>query len=207
MALREFVQVRFVGVASAIWLVLFCTSAAFGQQNSSSPTTSSPTNGQTPAPEAVLSQKPDATDPSGSAATADPLTPESPSGELPESPGAMRTKDKDNDSVEHQETAPPTPADQAAPQEPEALPEQRQAAPPSPRVTTQHEPLGTAAAESIPITGVAAFRPTGAALAPAKQRRVRSLLIKVGAVVGVGVAVGTTMALSQSSPSRPPGAH
>jgi hypothetical protein len=69
------------------------------------------------------------------------------------------------------------------------------------------QPVGTAAAESVVVTGVAASRPAGVAVAPAKQRRVRSILIKVGAVVGVGVAVGATMALSQGSPSKPPGSH
>lgn len=69
------------------------------------------------------------------------------------------------------------------------------------------EPLGTAAAESAPTTGVAASRPAGAALAPAKQRRVRSILIRVGVVVGIGAAVGTVVALSEASPSRPPGTH
>jgi hypothetical protein len=69
------------------------------------------------------------------------------------------------------------------------------------------EPVGTAAAETVPTTGVAASRPAGAALAPAKQRRVRTLLIRMGAVIGVGAAVGVTMALSEGSPSRPPGAH
>jgi hypothetical protein len=76
-----------------------------------------------------------------------------------------------------------------------------------PATQTQHRAFGTAAAESIPVTGVAASRPAGFAVAPAKQRRVRSILIKVGALVGVGVAVGTTMALSQGSPSRAPGSH
>lgn len=70
-----------------------------------------------------------------------------------------------------------------------------------------HEPVGTAAAESIPTTGVAASRPAGAALAPAKQRRIRSILIKTGALVGVAVAVGATVALSEGSPSKPPGSH
>jgi cytoskeletal protein RodZ len=70
-----------------------------------------------------------------------------------------------------------------------------------------HEALGTAAAETIPTTGIAASRPAGAAVAPAKQRRVRSILIKVGALVGVGVAVGTTLALSQGSPGKPPGSN
>jgi len=76
-----------------------------------------------------------------------------------------------------------------------------------PQQTIIHQPVGTAAAEALPITGVAASRPAGAALAPARQRRVRSVLIRVGALVGAGAAIGTTMALSQASPSRPPGSH
>lgn len=73
--------------------------------------------------------------------------------------------------------------------------------------TKTREPLGTAAAEAIPITGVAASRPAGAALAPAKQRRVRSILIKVGAIAGAGAAVGIAFALSKGSPSTPPGSR
>jgi len=73
--------------------------------------------------------------------------------------------------------------------------------------TVVHQPVGTAAAEALPITGVAASRPAGAALAPARQRRVRTVLIRVGSLVGAGVAIGTTMALTQGSPSRPPGSH
>ena len=69
------------------------------------------------------------------------------------------------------------------------------------------EPVGTAAAESVETTGVAASNPAGAAIAPAKQRRTRSILIKVGALVGAGVAIGTVAALSSGSPSRPPGAR
>jgi len=46
------------------------------------------------------------------------------------------------------------------------------------------EPVGTAAAGSVETTGVAASKPAGAAIAPAKQRRTRALLIKVGALVG-----------------------
>jgi len=78
---------------------------------------------------------------------------------------------------------------------------------PPARQQTSHEPLGTALAEPLQTTGVAASRPAGAAVAPAKQRRVRTILIRVGSLVGAGVAIGTTMALSQGSPSRPPGSH
>jgi anti-anti-sigma factor len=78
----------------------------------------------------------------------------------------------------------------------------------SPKLQTgTQEPLGTAAAPSIKTTGVAASRPAGAAIAPAKQKRARSILIKVGAIVGAGVAVGAVVALSSGSPSRPPGSH
>jgi len=69
------------------------------------------------------------------------------------------------------------------------------------------EPVGTAAAGSVETTGVAASKPAGAAIAPAKQRRTRSLLIKVSALVGATVAIGTVAALANSSPSRPPGAR
>lgn len=65
------------------------------------------------------------------------------------------------------------------------------------------KPVGTAAAPYEKTTGVAASRPSGAAIAPAKQRRARSILIKVGVLVGAAVAVGTVVALSSASPSRP----
>ena len=64
-------------------------------------------------------------------------------------------------------------------------------------------PVGTAAAPYDRTTGVAASRPAGAVVAPAKQKRTRSFLIRVGLVVGAGVAVGTVVALSAGSPSRP----
>jgi hypothetical protein len=65
------------------------------------------------------------------------------------------------------------------------------------------KPVGTAAAPYEATTGVAASRPAGAAIAPAKQRRVRAILISVGVVVGAGIAIGTVAALSHSSPSQP----
>jgi hypothetical protein len=51
--------------------------------------------------------------------------------------------------------------------------------------------------------GVAASRPAGAVIAPGKQRRARSILIRVGVIVGAAVAVGTVVGLSHASPSRP----
>lgn len=66
------------------------------------------------------------------------------------------------------------------------------------------QPLGTAAAESGKVVGGPASRPAGMALAPAKQKRTRSILLKVGAILGGAAALGTVYALSKSSPSAPP---
>jgi hypothetical protein len=77
---------------------------------------------------------------------------------------------------------------------------------PAPQATPR-EPVGTAVAEPITTTGVAASKPAGVAIAPAKQRNVRSLLIKMGLIVGAGAAIGVTYGLSKGSPSTPPGAR
>jgi cytoskeletal protein RodZ len=65
------------------------------------------------------------------------------------------------------------------------------------------KPVGTAAAPYEKTTGVAASRPAGAVIAPARQRRARTILIRFAVVVGAAVAVGTVVALSHGSPSRP----
>jgi hypothetical protein len=67
------------------------------------------------------------------------------------------------------------------------------------------QPSGTAAAPSVPVTGGAASQPAGVAIAPPKQRQVRSLLIKLGFIAGAGVALGTVAALTAASPSHVPG--
>ncbi len=94
----------------------------------------------------------------------------------------------------------------SAPQ-PAAPPASSQASPSQPAQTPAARPPGTAAAEISNSGGVTASEPAGIAVAPAKQHRVRSWIIKLGAVAGAGIAVGTALALSQASPSKPPGAH
>jgi len=114
------------------------------------------------------------------------VSPEASSSEtLPDSPGAVRSQAADDSR-------------QATGQQPSAQRQQQDSTP---------EPVGTAAAPPLKTTGVAASRPAGAAIAPGKQRRARSILIKVGAIMGAGVAVGTVVALSSGSPSRPPGSR
>lgn len=78
----------------------------------------------------------------------------------------------------------------------------QQEASPSPE-----KPVGTAAAGIMPASGIAASQPAGVAIAPAKQHRVRIILIRTGAIIGAGIAVGSVVALTEATPSRPPGAH
>ncbi len=111
-----------------------------------------------------------------------------PSPELPDSPDPAATEQKAN----------PT----GASQEQTASPAQAQAG-----SAAAQKPVGTAAAEKPATTGVAASNVAGAAVAPARQKRSHALLIKVGAIVGAGVALGTVAAFSAASPSRPPGSH
>jgi cytoskeletal protein RodZ len=81
-------------------------------------------------------------------------------------------------------------------------PANSQSASEQPQETTQ-KPVGSAAAPFERTTGVAASRPAGAVIAPGKQRRARSIVIRVSIVVGAAVAIGTVVALSHGSPSRP----
>jgi outer membrane biosynthesis protein TonB len=83
---------------------------------------------------------------------------------------------------------------------------------PAPAATTQNQdqraeqPLGTAAAEKGKTRGGAASKPAGVAIAPAKQKRSKSFLIKLGAVAAGAAALGAVYALTRSTDSTPPGA-
>ncbi len=63
--------------------------------------------------------------------------------------------------------------------------------------------MGTAAAPAEPAGGIAATRPAGAAIAPAKQKRSHTLLIRWSLLIGAAVAIGTVVGLSSASPARP----
>jgi len=108
-------------------------------------------------------------------------------------------------------SAPAAAQQTAAPSTPASASQQAQSGPPADgsqssgqNAQTGAAPaVGTAAAPYEKPMGVTASRPAGAVIAPAKQRRVRSILIKIGIVVGAGVAIGTVAALSHASPSQP----
>jgi hypothetical protein len=113
---------------------------------------------------------------------------------LPDSPGAVRSSSPDqkpaDDSIasleEDQSESSSAPPAQAAPLQ---------------------KPVGTAAAEAPGVSPIAASQPAGAAIAPAKQRRVRTIIIKTGAIIAAGVAIGAIVALTAATPPKPPGAH
>ena len=122
------------------------------------------------------------------------------SDELPDSPGTVWAKSQEpaqqvQQPVQQQEqTAAPAnaPADQQTAQK---------------QNDKLQRPVGTAAAEAPKVSGITAAQPAGIAMAPAKQRRVRTIVLKVGAILGASAAVGTVIALSAATPSKPPGAH
>lgn len=93
---------------------------------------------------------------------------------------------------------------QPIPDAPEAQDTEQGSAPngTGPASGSDQKPLGVAAAPYTRPTGVAGSRPAGAVIAPAKQRRVRTILISIGVVVAAGVAIGTVAGLSHASPSH-----
>lgn len=113
---------------------------------------------------------------------------------LPDSPGTSWANEKD--ASEQSSSSQTTAASQSSSQQPEQDPNQK-----------IQRPVGTAAAEAPKTKGVTAAQPSGVAIAPAKQRRVRTIIIKYGAMVAAAAAVGTVIALTEATPSKPPGAH
>jgi len=83
-------------------------------------------------------------------------------------------------------------------------PQPQSQAPPSQQPAAT--PSGAAGAKAAKVKGAPVSKPAGAAVAPARQRGHRSLLIKLGLVAGAGIAVGSAVALAERSPSRPPSA-
>lgn len=112
--------------------------------------------------------------------------------ELPDSPGTTLSQLQNSSGQTESSQTQNTPAPQSA------APPQRQ---------EEQRPVGTAAAEAPKVSGITAAQPAGVAIAPAKQRRVRTIILRVGAIAGAGAALGTVIALTAASPSKPPGAH
>jgi hypothetical protein len=129
--------------------------------------------------------------------------------ELPDSPGATWSKSEVASNQQNHAGLPsaasPSSSQSAQSQSTPSQSAQSQSgaqAQPSPQ-----KPVGTAVAEAPRASGIAASQPAGVAIAPAKQRRVRTIVLRMGALVGAGVAVGSVVALTAATSSKPPGAH
>lgn len=126
---------------------------------------------------------------------------------LPDSPGA--TVSKSEDAARQQASSRPTwtvAGLSTQSSQTQTAPQQSAQAQASPSQATQ-KPVGTAVAEAPNAGGVAASQPAGVAIAPAKQRRVRTIILRMGAILGAGAAVGSVVALTAATSSKPPGAH
>lgn len=77
----------------------------------------------------------------------------------------------------------------------------------SSQAPSAQKPVGTAAAEAPNVNAITGSQPAGVAIAPAKQRRVRTIILKTGAIVGAAVAIGAIVGLTAATPPKPPGAH
>lgn len=134
----------------------------------------------------------------------------------PEPQQSAPEQPQQNPPTQHQGGAPSVPPplpnsnsqNEGAPVTTAPAPNSMQTPPPAPQPTEPTSaaapaPVGTAAAPYEKGIGVAASRPAGVVIAPAKQRRTRSFLIRTGLIIGAVVAVGTVVALSNASPSQP----
>src|SRR5271155_26951 len=93
------------------------------------------------------------------------------SSDLPDSPGAILAEAQAPAAPQSTPSQPPTSQDST-----------------SQDTTAPQKPVGTAAAEAPSTSGVAASEPAGVAIAPAKQRRARTIIIRTGAIIGAAVA-------------------
>jgi hypothetical protein len=74
---------------------------------------------------------------------------------------------------------------------------------PTQQTGTPQQPVGTAAAPYEKPTGVPGSSPAGAVIAPAKQRRVRAIVVRMSIVIAAGAAVGAVVGLSRASHGEP----
>lgn len=118
---------------------------------------------------------------------------------LPDSPGVSVARLQEASPQQSDSTQASAPASAQSPnQQSSAQGEQER---------KQQRPVGTAAAAAPGVNGVTAAQPAGVAIAPAKQHRVRTIILRTGAILGAGAAIGTIIALTEATPSKPPGAH
>jgi hypothetical protein len=113
---------------------------------------------------------------------------------------AMPASQREQASARPQSALPDSPAP-AMPDHDAAIQNQPPEAVQAP--TQNSKPVGTAVAPYEKPAGVAGSRAEGAVIAPGKQKRVHSFVIKFGLIAGAAAAGGAVIALSMGSRSRP----
>ncbi len=122
-------------------------------------------------------------------------------------PQSKTTSNPEVSMVQPADELPSAPDPQSSPQQhsqpPQPPTQQPTEQQPGGQQTTGQQPIGTAAAPLEKPTGVSGSRPAGAAIAPAKQRRVRAIVISLAVVLAGAGAIGAVAGLSKASHSQP----
>ena len=196
------VQHRIMSILSTLLVAAACSAPQLHAQQSNPSTAQQPpeTSQQQPA-----NTQPAQTDQAQSPAQPQNAQAAPPAGQSqPQAPSSGTSVNPSQAPLQPVTTYPDAAGAQQEQQSTQAAPAQSNI-PEGPQPKKQAEPVGEATAESVPTTGGAAAKPAGVAIAPAKQHQTRSLLIKVGAVLAAGAALGTVYALSHSTSPTPPG--
>lgn len=198
-------------VSTMLMAFSFFSQSALAQQSSSQSTAQQPTETtQPPQSNRSTPAQPDAAPGATTPANAQPTTAgqTQPAQSQQTQPGSSGTTVNPSQAPLQPVTSYPNANETNQQQQPgqgNAAPTQTTTVPDAPQPKRPAEPVGAAAAESVPTSGGAAAKPAGVAIAPAKQHQTRSLMIKIGAALAAGAAIGTVFALSHSTPSTPPG--
>ena len=127
--------------------------------------------------------------------------------ELPSAPVPQTSSLLQNEPAQKPGTPPQPAQQQTQPSQQQAQPAQQpnpsQQQNPTQSPNAPQQPVGTAAAPYEKPTGVSGSRPAGAAIAPAKQRRVRAIVISLGLILAGAGAIGAVAGMSKASHSQP----
>jgi len=130
--------------------------------------------------------------------------PATPFEELPSAPVPQASLQQPQQQQSQPAPQPNTPTQQNQPVQQPNTPQQTNTQPNTPQQQNMpQQPVGTAAAPYEKPTGVAGSRPAGAAIAPAKQRRVRAIVISLGLILAGAGAIGAVAGMSKASHSQP----
>jgi DNA mismatch repair ATPase MutL len=194
------VQHRIMSILSTLLVATVCSAPQLSAQQSN------PSTAQQPPETSQQPQQPTNTQPAPAAAPAQNTEPAAPANQTqPQQPAPSGTTVNPSQAPLNPVTTYPDASDTQQQPSPNAAPQTTTTIPEGPQPKKPAEPVGAATAESVPTAGGAAAKPAGVAIAPAKQHQTRSLMIKIGAALAAGAALGTVYALSHGTSSTPPG--